>query len=211
MRAAGRADCRSGHAGSIDLRQLEARPAHERTREAGQQRRLALALVGLLRAAPLARRQLGDGSTRQQQRREQQPDARIGRLEPGRRQQHGIEYRDRRDRREHPGAQAEEERHADDRGQVDQAERLVVGAQRAVQHGDDARAERDREHARARRPRARRHLCECGSRRAGRGRAPGGGPRAWTKPTAPESCRKPPDRGREPPLGIDPRRPTQNL
>ena len=132
-------------AGGVDLRELEARAAHERAREPGEQRRLALPLVGLLRAPPLARGQLGDRGAGQEQRGEQQPDARVGRLEALRRQQHGVEDRDRGRRREHARAQAEEERHADHRGQVDEAERLVVRAQRAVEHRDHARADRHRQ------------------------------------------------------------------
>ena len=75
------ADRRRRDAGGVDLREREARAADERAREPGEQRRLAFALVGLLRAAPLARGQLGDRRAREEQRREQQPDARVGRLQ----------------------------------------------------------------------------------------------------------------------------------
>ena len=113
----------------------------------GQERGLAFPLVGLLRAAALARRQLGDGGAGEEQRREQQPHARVRGLEVGRREQRRVEHRDGRGRGEDARAQTEEERLADHRRQVDEAERLVVRPQRAVQRRDHARADRDGERA----------------------------------------------------------------
>ena len=111
----------------------------------GEQRSLALPLVGLLRSPALACGQLGHGGSGQDQRREQQPDAGVGCLPSVRRQQQGVEDDDRRNRGQDAGAQPEEEGHPDHGRQVDEAERVVVRVLRAVDHEDHTRAEEDGE------------------------------------------------------------------